>query len=122
MTTDWKALCAELLESAKELDDLMQGAIDGDYMPDSLTLQPIRLCLERARIALDQPEPQEPTDEEILNLSEEHCVSYTRLDGSVTYPYENDMNMKDDVLFFARALIAADRARWGRPVTTQEAS
>jgi hypothetical protein len=68
-----------------------------------------------ARTALDQPKPEGLTDEEILNLSEEHCVSYTRLDGSVTYPYENDMNMKDDVLSFARALIAADRARWGCP-------
>ena len=29
-------------DSIKELADLMQGVIDGDYKPDSFTLQPIR--------------------------------------------------------------------------------
>ena len=97
MTTDWKALCTELLESAEELDDLMQGAIDGDYMPDSLTLQPVRLCLERARIALSQPEPEGPTDDELDYL-------WTEIDGGpdccAWRPY-------------ARAVLA----RWGRPIT-----
>jgi hypothetical protein len=68
MTTDYRALCAELLESAEELDDLMQGAIDGDYMPDSLTLQPIRSCLERAHTLLAQPEPVGPTDDELIRV------------------------------------------------------
>ena len=110
MTTDWKALCAQLAENVRYLLDCVA---DGDSDPVA-----IAECVQRlgaTRLLLSQPEPEGLTDEEILNLSEEHCVSYTRLDGSVTYPYENDMNMKDDVLFFARALIAADRARWGRP-------
>lgn len=29
----------ELLEALKELRDLMQGVIEGDYSPDSFTLQ-----------------------------------------------------------------------------------
>ena len=70
--------------------------------------------------ALSLPEPEGLTDEEILNMSEEHCVSYTRPGGDVIYPYKDGTDMKDDVLSFARALIAADRVRWGRPTTTQE--
>ena len=71
--------------------------------------------INEADAYLDQPEPEGLTEEEILNLSEEHCVSYTRPGGDVIYPYKDGTDMKDDVLSFARALIAADRARWGRP-------
>ena len=105
MTTDYRA---ELQRLVKAYDD------HGGKWPEN-EVEALHQAVERARALLDQPEPEGLTDGEILNLSEEHCVSYTRLDGSVTYPYENDMNMKDDVLSFARALIAADRARWGRP-------
>lgn len=65
MTTDWKAPFAELLEDADELADLMQGVIDGDYVPDSLTLQPIKGSMDRARAALAQSEPAGVTDEEL---------------------------------------------------------
>ena len=100
MTTDCKALCAELLE----IIDLL---CEGDARPD---------CdiVARARAFLDQPEPEEPTDEEILNLSQEHQVSYSMSDGRVIYPFQSSADMRDVLLSFARALIAADRARWGR--------
>ena len=38
----------ELLDTLKELYDLMQGVIDGDYKPDSFTLQPARLIINKA--------------------------------------------------------------------------
>ena len=80
------------------------------------------LATDRARCNRPavEPVPEGPTDEEILDLSEEHGVSYTRPGGEVIYLYQDGTDMKDDVLSFARALIAADRARWGRPTTTQE--
>jgi len=68
MTTDYRALCAELLEDADELADLMQGVIDGDYAPDSLTLQPIKGSMARARTALAQ---SEPVDDRVAELEAE---------------------------------------------------
>jgi hypothetical protein len=57
-----------------------------------------------------QPEPEVPTDEEILALSHEHEVSYTMCDGHVIYPKQEGCDMRDDVLSFARAVLA----RWGK--------
>jgi len=98
--TDFRELCAELLESAEELEDLMQGAIDSDYMPDSLTLQPIRLCLDQARSALAQPEPQRPTDEDLY-------VLFDWLNDEWLSNNEGEFPLP----VFARAVLA----RWGRP-------
>lgn len=60
---------------------------------------------------LAQPEPEGPTDEEILALSQEHGVSYTMCDGGVIHGRREGHDMRDDVLSFARAVLA----RWGRP-------
>jgi hypothetical protein len=57
-----------------------------------------------------QPEPEVPTDEEILALSHEHEVSYTMCDGHVIYPKQEGCDMRDDVLSFTRAVLA----RWGK--------
>ena len=101
MSTDWKALCAELVHGWTEGRDIAGP-------------------MANARTALAQPEPEGLTDEEILNLSQEHQVSFTMCDGGVIYPLQEGADMKDDVLSFARALIAADRARWGRPAVEPE--
>jgi hypothetical protein len=45
---------AELVEAATELAELMQGVIDGDYKPDSFTLQPIKAALARVCPAAGQ--------------------------------------------------------------------
>ncbi len=57
-----------------------------------------------------KPEPQRPTDEEILALSQEHGVSYTMLNGGVIYGGREGYDMRDDVLSFARDVLA----RWGK--------
>jgi hypothetical protein len=66
--------------------------------------------IDEARAYLAQPEPEEPTDEEILALSHEHEVSYTMCDGHVIYPKQEGCDMRDDVLSFTRAVLA----RWGQ--------
>ena len=111
MNTDWKALCAELADVLAEEYGVQREFDSGDPLLGSGAIE----LLSRVRAALDQPEPQGLTDEEILNLSQEHQVSCTMCDGGVIYPLQAGADMKDDVLSFARALITADRARWGRP-------
>jgi len=43
------AAAPELYEALDELADLMQGVIEGDYRPDSFTLQIARAALAKAR-------------------------------------------------------------------------
>jgi hypothetical protein len=60
MTTDYRAMCAELVDSVELL--LEMRAVDAKPMAiteDRLT---------RARALLAQPEPEVPTDEEIMEL------------------------------------------------------
>lgn len=63
-----------------------------------------------------QPEPEVPTEEEILALSQKHGVSYTMLSGDVIYGGQGGNDMRDDVLSFAHELLA----RWGSPVFRQK--
>ena len=46
--TDTGTVNTQLLEALKELADLMQGVIDGDYTPDSFTLQPAHNAIKQA--------------------------------------------------------------------------
>jgi len=39
----------DVCEALSELSELMQGVIDGDYEPDSFTLQPAEHALAKAR-------------------------------------------------------------------------
>ena len=99
--TDWRALCARM---ADELDHYRQLLMDDRRATHALAAE--------ARAALEaQPEPQGPTDEELLELSAHHGVSYTLSSGEVVYPMQQGCDMRDDVLSFARAILA----RWGRP-------
>jgi len=66
--------------------------------------------IAEARDYLDQSVPDEPTDEEILALSQWHEVSYTLTNGNVIYPLQEGTDMKDAVLSFTRAVLA----RWGK--------
>jgi hypothetical protein len=69
-----------------------------------------RLLVEFLKQNAAQPEPEEPTDEEILALSQWHEVSYTLTNGNVIYPLQEGTDMKDAVLSFTRAVLA----RWGK--------
>jgi hypothetical protein len=96
MTTDWKSLCAELAETLAEEYGVQREFDSGAPLLGSGAIE----LLSRARTALDQPEPEEPTVMEIIALADEITAE--------------ELGLVDLV---RRAL-----ARWGRPVTTQEAS
>ena len=94
MTTDYRALCAALL----------------DEMPHESPTT----CLARA--ALAQPEPVVPTDEELLDLLKEHEVGTPDSNNRVIYFIlpASGRTTREAVLSFARAVLA----RWGHPAIT----
>lgn len=77
--TDFRALCAELLS-------------EFDYYSDWSDAEEVK---ERARVALAEPEPEGPTDEELRELWNEGW----------------DTSEEHGAFKFARAVLA----RWGRP-------
>jgi hypothetical protein len=72
------------------LHDLMEGKVLDGAIAD-------------ADAALAE-QPARPTDEELLQLSQWHQVSYTMSDGCVIYPLQPGTDMRDAVLSFARAV------------------
>lgn len=100
-TTDWRGLCEELVNE-------LHGYASANPHHDSDAL------VARARAALSQPESEVgPTDEE-LDAMERQCYIATEVcnDSGCEYVFEHRR--------FARAAIAADRARWGRPAPAAE--
>jgi hypothetical protein len=72
-TPDYHALCAELVDTADEICDLMESYRLGDYLPDSFTVQPLACAIDRARSLLAAPEAvgvadEDPSDEDLLRL------------------------------------------------------
>jgi hypothetical protein len=135
-TTDWRALCAELFAIVEDeysgtscLTELRSRTATALAQPEPKMVyrySPVTIaecggpceqgpqycdCGEIKGELEPQPEPQGPTDEELLELSAHHGVSYTMSSGEVVYPMQQSCDMRDDVLSFARAVLA----RWGRP-------
>ena len=90
--TNWQELCVQLYAALEA---------HSTTWDDEVLLDRVGTALRLA-----QPEPEEPTDEEILALSHEHEVSYTMCDGHVIYPKQEGCDMRDDVLSFTRAVLA----------------
>ena len=95
MTDTFRALCAELANHLQGRKELECGWGEEDPEQD---------LLDRARAALAQPEPKGLTNEELEKLADD----YMFMDGA-------DGTMHLEHIDFARAAIAADRARWGCP-------
>jgi hypothetical protein len=64
--TDWRALCAELLEA---LENAIRVVYNEDGTKHISTADP---TIAKADAALAQPEPQGPTDEELVELFNEN--------------------------------------------------
>ena len=72
----------------------------------------------RAVLAGEPAEPEgrepasvtgQPSDEELLKLAQQYSVVYLLSDGSACHPFQEGYDMRNDVLNFARAVLA----RWG---------
>ena len=109
MSTDYSALCAELLVALESWSPHGGGPLEcWEDREEEADL------IARARAALAQPEPVAPTDEEILRCAQKHSVAYTCVDGKVIYGLAEGHDMRDDVLTFAHDLLA----RGGTPANT----
>ena len=113
MTNPYRAMCAELVAAV----DLLCGSGDSPGQPGSRLILTVHVealdeLANRARALLAQqlvsppyklPEPEVPTDEELLRLAAE-AFGYLFLDGGIG-------GGEGEFLAFARAALA----RWGRP-------
>ena len=88
MTTDYRTLCAELVEKI----DYTWGDIPEDVLD----------LMQRTRLALAQPEPVEPTDEE--------------LNDTYWKAWHEHLDRTNSVLHSAG--LRAVLTRWGRPALT----
>jgi hypothetical protein len=101
MTTDFRALCAELVEKLDEVDRLLHGA---QYVEHSLTY--------RARAALAEPEPEGPTDEDLFSLDQLRDKWNAQADAFNTW---DELGI-DEIVWWAQHQALA---RWGNHLTLQ---
>jgi len=105
MTTDYRAMCAELLSEAIYL-----GSVPSAFPPSPE-------LVARARALLEQPEPPELTDQEIASAAREALDSY-RYSTELPYFLEEHASEREPIMLAFRAAIAADRAaiaKYGTP-------
>jgi hypothetical protein len=98
-TTDWRALCAELLA-------------DLEYVCSEYNV-PLQCAMMKARTALSQPEPQGFTPDHVnlmcFAFEREPWATWLRRGGCLESAHCELSDLMLDVL-----------ARWGRPATTGE--
>ena len=92
MTTDFRALCAELLRE-------LEHATHDDYQ---------QALKDRARAALAEPQPEPPTDEELAQTAKQALESY-RYNTELPYFLSEDSDEYEPFMLILRAVLA----RWG---------
>jgi hypothetical protein len=108
MTSPYRAMCAELVnELTRAANGLCNRTANANHR--AVWAKDAYQAADRARALLDQPEL---TDEKLLSLVAE-VFGYVFLDGGIG-------GGESEFLAYARAAIAADRARYGRPTPQPE--
>jgi hypothetical protein len=100
MSTDYRALCAELADALNGHTSLYEGHESE--------------LVARARATLSQPEPEGPTDQEIDEW-QSHCAYLTRSadnGGAGTSDHYWAFDVESD---HVASIVRAALARWGRP-------
>jgi hypothetical protein len=103
MSTDWKALCAELV------NDLHDYKVANEQYEDAL--------VNRARAALAQPEPQGPSGEDLIQLAID--TRLYRFQATAGDPIQYEMT-EQQIHAFARAVLARFGRRAIEPVPVSE--
>jgi hypothetical protein len=96
MTTDYRAMCAELVDSLHKHTSMWEGhEID---------------LVARARALLAQPEPEGPSDDKLMDIARATDLVYYMGKGcGFASPYQEGTDITAEVLAFARAALA----KWG---------
>ena len=102
--TDFRALCAELVDALENARRIIDGA-DG-----TLHINTAEFVLTRARALLDQPMAEGPTDEELVNFRNRATAD------CCTSRSNNGANLLsgDDLVACQAAGLRAVLAKWGR--------
>ena len=89
MTSPYRAMCEQLME-------LVEGKrYDGSAV------------VARARVLLDQPEPEEPSDDKLMDIARTTSLVYYMGKGcGFASPYMEETDITKEVLAFARAVLA----------------
>ena len=89
MTSPYRAMCEQLME-------LVEGKrYDGSAV------------VARARALLDQPEPEEPSDDKLMDIARATNLVYYMGEGSgFASPYMEETDITAEVLAFAREVLA----------------
>ena len=102
--TDFRALCAELVNDLEEYGEAVVDAGVGWVDPDT------RELLIRARALLAQPEPKGPTDDKLMDIARATDLVYYMGEGrGFASPYMEETDITAEVLAYARAALA----KWG---------
>lgn len=94
--TDFRALCAELLKG-----------LDENRHPEVRYPGHLRIIMANARAALAQPEPQGPTDEELLKL----IADKLGYELTLKVDFQEVYGSTEEMVSLLRVVLA----RWGRP-------
>ena len=101
---------------ADELTNAIRVIHNEDGTQHISTATPV---LDKARAYLAQSETEELTDEEIVDEARKYLVNEYALPAEITYFLDSDNFEHEPTIGCFRAVIAADRARWGRPAVHQ---
>jgi hypothetical protein len=102
--TDFRTLCAELHAAVQLYTG--QNPAAADTPPNELVSR-LMDAMAATAAALAQPEPQGPSDEDLIRMAENAGFVYEN-DGDLFNSYIDSFDIKMEVLSFARAVLA----RW----------
>ena len=101
MTSPYRAMCAELVDALENARRIIDGA------GGTLHINTAEFVLRRARALLDQPEPEEPLDDKLMDIARAtNLVYYMGKDRGFASPYMEETDITAEVLAFAREVLA----------------
>ena len=110
----------DLIQRLADLADALDGRkplvfAQGQSMDGFTALANFQSLANEARTYLSQPEPEGLTDEEIADEARKYLVNEYALPADITFLLDPDNFQYKPTIGCFRAVIAADRARCGRP-------